>query len=402
MAPNTCEHGRRKYRCKDCGGSSICVHSRLLADCIDCEGSNICTHKRIKRFCKDCNKAHICDHNKRRSRCKTCKGGSICKHNKERSRCTDCDGGSICIHKIEKSTCRQCRGTQICVHDKVKSRCKLCKGGSICIHNKQKSHCRECKGSAFCEHNKQRSACIQCGGNSICIHKKLKYYCKQCKGGSICKHNKNKRMCKDCGGSLLCKSEWCETTRSRKYAGYCLRCYIHLFPDKPVARNYKTKERAVVEHVLQQFPPEIYSWVTDKRVYDGCSKRRPDLFLDLGYQVIIVEVDENQHEQYDCSCENKRLMELSQDVNHRPLVFIRFNPDDYISTEGHITSCWAYNRLGVCAVKKIKQKEWSGRLESLCQQITYWLDENHKTDKTVEVLHLFYDTISCSSDSGGL
>ena len=67
----------------------------------------------------------------------------------------------------------------------------------------------------------------------------------------------------------------------------------------------------------------------DKKIQDGCSTRRPDLFLDLGYQIIIIEIDENQHIDYDCSCENKRIMELSQDVGHRPIVFIRFNPDDY-------------------------------------------------------------------------
>jgi hypothetical protein len=115
--------------------------------------------------------------------------------------------------------------------------------------------------------------------------------------------------------------------------------------------------------------------------------------LDLGYQVIIVEVDENQHEQYDCSCENKRLMELSQDVNHRPLVFIRFNPDDYMLSETRITSCWAYNKLGVCTIKKTKQKEWSVRLETLCSQITYWMNESHQTDKMVEVIPLFYDSM---------
>ena len=31
----------------------------------------------------------------------------------------------------------------------------------------------------------------------------------------------------------------------------------------------------------------------------------------------------------DCSCENKRIMEISQDLGHRPIVFIRFNPDEY-------------------------------------------------------------------------
>ena len=73
----------------------------------------------------------------------------------------------------------------------------------------------------------------------------------------------------------------------------------------------------------------------DKKLFEFfiCSKRRPDLFLDLGYQILIIEIDENQHLDYDCSCENKRIMELSQDVGHKPIVFIRFNPDEYCNDE---------------------------------------------------------------------
>ncbi len=63
------------------------------------------------------------------------------------------------------------------------------------------------------------------------------------------------------------------------------------------------------------------------------------MFLDLGYQVVIVEIDENQNIDYDCSCENKSLMELSLDVNHRPIVFIRFNPDEYTENDVKTTSC---------------------------------------------------------------
>ena len=79
-----------------------------------------------------------------------------------------------------------------------------------------------------------------------------------------------------------------------------MHCYTHLFPDQPKARNYKTKERAIVIFIKEQFTDiEI---VTDKRIQDGCSRRRPDVFIDLGYQIIIVEINENQHTDYDCSC----------------------------------------------------------------------------------------------------
>jgi hypothetical protein len=178
--------------------------------------------------------------------------------------------------------------------------------------------------------------------------------------------------------------------QAKKYDGYCLYCYIHLFPDKPVSRNYKTKEYSVVEFVKSQYPE--YNWIADKRIQDGCSKRRPDLMLDLGYHILVIEVDENQHTKYDCSCENKRLMEISQDVNHRPIIFIRFNPDGYVNIDNkNINSCWGVNKNGICIIKNTKQKEWNDRLNTLKRQIEYWIKEENISDKTIEVIHLFYD-----------
>jgi Holliday junction resolvasome RuvABC endonuclease subunit len=40
-------------------------------------------------------------------------------------------------------------------------------------------------------------------------------------------------------------------------------------------------------------------------------------------------------------------------------------------------------------VKKSKQNEWEKRLETLTEQIDYWLE--NKTDKMVEIIQLFYD-----------
>jgi hypothetical protein len=186
-----------------------------------------------------------------------------------------------------------------------------------------------------------------------------------------------------------CKTPFCQIISNTKYEGYCLNCFIHLFPDKPNTRNYKTKEKATTDYILEQFPD--FTWIVDKMIQDGCSRKRPDLLLDLGYQVIIVEVDENQHESYDCSCENKRLMLLSQDVGHRPIVFIRFNPDEYNAKNEKVTSCWTVNKLGICTVKKTKEKEWSQRLEALKNQVEYWMNPENKLEKTIEIIQLFYD-----------
>ena len=186
-----------------------------------------------------------------------------------------------------------------------------------------------------------------------------------------------------------CLSEWCLSLAKIKiYEGYCAFCYSNLYPDKTPSRNYKTKESSVVQSVISKFPE--FSWVSDKIIEDGCSKRRPDLRCDFGSHIIIVEIDENQHRDYDCSCENKRLMEISQDVGHRPIVFIRFNPDDYINKNNEkVQTCWRLNKLGVMSIM-IKYKEvWENRLNVLIDRIQYWIE--NLTDKTVEVEQLYYD-----------
>ena len=86
-------------------------------------------------------------------------------------------------------------------------------------------------------------------------------------------------------------------------------------------------------------------------------------------------------------------MELSHDVGHRPIIFIRFNPDKYIKNGSLISSCWTYNKKGICVIKKSKKKEWNERLNTLIETIKYWMDPLNQTNKTVEIIQLFYNTI---------
>ena len=123
--------------------------------------------------------------------------------------------------------------------------------------------------------------------------------------------------------SARCAMEGCTTfAHSKRYQGYCLRCFTHVFPDVPVVRNYKTKERCIAEHVarLKAEDTRLAQAVIryDKRVDGGCSLRRPDIFVELGTHVVIVEVDEQQHDREEYhSCENKRMMQLYTDLAMR-------------------------------------------------------------------------------------
>jgi hypothetical protein len=225
--------------------------------------------------------------------------------------------------------------------------------------------------------------------NKICLHrgcnKQPSFNVAGVSKAIYCSHHKE-----DCMVNVrnkTCKSFLCDTQVGGKYRGYCLFCFINLFPDEKVCRNYKTKEKAVVDFVSEHFPN--VTWRRDKQVQDGCSKRRPDMLLDLGEHVLIIEIDENQHIDYDCSCENKRIMEISQDINHRKCVFIRFNPDDYLTSDKKITSCWGVNKNGILVVKKSKELEWHNRLRVLKETISYWIE--HQSSKLVEVIELFFD-----------
>lgn len=357
-----------------------------------------CIHNKRKQLCNNCGGISLCEHNKVKYVCLQCKGQSVCEHNKVKSKCKSCGGSDYCIHDRHKSSCIECKGGSICIHNKRKSVCKDCHGSSICIHNKQKRYCKDCGGSSICSHNKIIHNCIDCGKLYIpikCIHNIQKRNCKDCDGSSYCSHKKRKTDCRECGGSSLCKTLNCETRKIAKYDGHCAFCYYHLFPDKPNSRNYKTKERSVTEFIIDTFPE--YTWISDKKVEDGCSLRRPDLLLDLGYQVIIIEIDETQHRNYEEICNNRRTMEISKDLDHRPIIFIRFNPDSYKDNDNKlINSCWIINKDGLCGLNKKYVKNWSERLNTLKSLIEYWCNDKNKSDKTIHVEYLFFD--ECSNE----
>ena len=382
-----CPHGKQfPSRCKECSPPVLCPHEKRPSRCPDCDGSQICSHGRIQYGCKDCKGTSICPHDRVKSECRDCGGSRYCEHGKRKSFCSICGGQGLCTHGIKKYYCKPCGGTAYCHHGTIKARCKPCGGSAICIHDKHKSYCKICDGSVYCQHDKIKSYCRECGGSAFCQHDKLKDSCKECGGKNICIHEKHKSYCKECDGSACCKSTWCSTIPSNKrYRGYCLVCFIHLFPDEPITRNYKTKETAVANFIREKFPDK--SWIFDKRSIEGCSLRRPDILCDLGSHVLMIEIDEDQHRKYDTICENKRLMEISQDVGHRPLVFIRFNPDSYTDISGKmIPSCWQHNKYGTYSI--VRRENWASRLQKLEEKVLYWLE--HPTDKTIEIVQLYF------------
>ena len=172
------------------------------------------------------------------------------------------------------------------------------------------------------------------------------------------------------------------TTMNSKYKPNCARCHFYLNPDDPRIRNYKTKEQAYMSALLEKFP----QFKLDKTIDGGCSKRRPDGFLDLLTHVIIVEIDENEHKSYDDTCNNRRTMELSQDVDHRPIVFIRLNPDGYTLDGKRMKGSFSLTKK--TGELKVTKKEFNKRLNSLIESVEKYMI--HIPDKTILVEYLYF------------
>ena len=168
-----------------------------------------------------------------------------------------------------------------------------------------------------------------------------------------------------------------------------------------MSRNYKIKERHVIDALAtaELGLPDGVVPVCDRRV-DGTgecgSRRRPDWIVDLGTHAIIVEIDEDQHRGYDSTCENKRLMELFGDLGDRPMVVVRFNPDDYVDANGQtVPSPIKYHaKLGVPVIAR--RAEWDTRITRLVSVVrghVAWGVRNGAPDKTVDVVSLFFDEL---------
>lgn len=111
-----CIHGRRRYECRDCGGSRICSHGRRKSECKDCGGINICEHGKHKRYCAQCDGSRICPHKRQKAFCKQCGGSAICGHNRVKYSCKRCKiiNKKICDHgsKIVED-CQKCADMNI-------------------------------------------------------------------------------------------------------------------------------------------------------------------------------------------------------------------------------------------------------------------------------------------------
>lgn len=186
--------------------------------------------------------------------------------------------------------------------------------------------------------------------------------------------------------SKLCHTELCTNyAYHKKFQGYCFYCFVNTFPDEPIVRNYKIKERHVTDFLREKFPD--LKFIFD-RTAGGCSLRRADVYIDLITHVIIIEIDEDQHRYYSTTCEMQRLNELYEDFGCRPIIFIRFNPDGYVLGSKKISSPFGIHKSTGLLIVKNKQ-DWGSRLENLEETVK---DHLEKVPENNYFEMLYYDS----------
>ncbi len=118
----------------------------------------------------------------------------------------------------------------------------------------------------------------------------------------------------------------------------CISCHLVMVLDKdnkceycnPIVFNSVrlAKQNALLNYLDSR---KLNGTSTDKIIDRGvCGKERPDRVFELTDRVIIIECDENQHKDRNCSCEQTRMINIGNLFGGLPVYFIRWNPDDYV------------------------------------------------------------------------
>jgi hypothetical protein len=195
-----------------------------------------------------------------------------------------------------------------------------------------------------------------------------------------------------------------------------------LNPDATIPRQFKLKEHYVMD-ALKEHYKDTLTMTFDKMIEGGCSKHRPDLFIDFGTHCLIIEIDENQHTNY--SCEQKRMISLYEDINghtlinsvtssvedvsyinghtlinsvtssvedvsdidFRKIVFIRFNPDGYNEGSQKYKSPFGYTPTGMISINK---DEMTRRIARLVDQIDAVKEE---PSELLTIHYLFFTSL---------
>ena len=164
---------------------------------------------------------------------------------------------------------------------------------------------------------------------------------------------------------------------NKKYKNYCTRCFLNNFPNDPLTFQIrsKTKEIAVRDFINRHFEGFQHDKILETGHCDCSIRRRIDHRKLIGNTLLVIETDENQHKSYPQMDEQTRYDDLFMAFSGK-WIYIRFNPDKYISKNGIS-----------------KNPMISTRLAQLKQEIERQIERIQKEENKdlIERVYLYYD-----------
>ena len=99
-------------------------------------------------------------------------------------------------------------------------------------------------------------------------------------------------------------------------------------------KHQKVKEKRVLELLKRKFKEPTEYNVRVSRECGGVHAEEKEIGYDFGTHMLFVEIDENRHRSYCELGEVNRMKNIYMNGGGMPLVFIRYNPDNFISHNG--------------------------------------------------------------------
>jgi hypothetical protein len=159
---------------------------------------------------------------------------------------------------------------------------------------------------------------------------------------------------------------------------WCRRCLSEDHPEVPNNRMFLFKQNTITADLQLRFTFDLIN----RKVPGGKSIRRPDLAIYSKNKkfVLVIEIDENQHCQYDDGEFDIRMQEIQADFG-LPVKFIHFNPDGYYIGKKQMRSMFVRGKME-------KTPCYDERIKILVEEINKAL--KRKPAKPITLTKLFY------------
>jgi very-short-patch-repair endonuclease len=195
---------------------------------------------------------------------------------------------------------------------------------------------------------------------------------------------------------LDCDEEYTQILETTKYCNkhipensliivkrLCKYCDIkeessHICKDCKKIQN--KKEWAVVRYLRKAINTQFE--YNSSKMLQGCSKKRPDIYFELNKHCVIVEIDENQHNNYENSCECARINEIVNGIGGNSVIIIRYNPD-VVKNKGKVLNINKGDRIDLL-VKTIKDELVKEYDTFIVKIIQLYYNDNYEVYQTIK------------------